>query len=265
MPRDQVLKRTFEIADDGMQGAVGYFYYVNACQHLAKEGRIIDYLPKVPVPKNGSIEVRFSMQMFHQWLRNYDPWDLVQVMNSVFMNYHIRTCLLGIISIFDAYLADSIDRLIQKSKISPSVGTNSYYKKRLEWAFQIILNSKYGNSEMQNRRPNLCLDIDHARRIRNLWMHNNGCFDRLYGEKGIIIPNYKPIIVPEYKRFKKSPNSKIPFPVNVKLFETLSRSHIEALHHIHNMLQVQYFSQKQCYDYKREKKKIEWSRVFFGV
>ena len=112
MPRDQVLKRTFEIADDGMQGAVGYFYYVNACQHLAKEERIIDYLPKVPVPKNGSIEVRFSMQMFHQWLRNYDPWNLVQVMNSVFMNYHIRTCLLGIISIFDAYLADSIDRLI---------------------------------------------------------------------------------------------------------------------------------------------------------
>ena len=37
MPRDQVLKKVFEIADDGMQGAVGYFYYVAACQHLSKE------------------------------------------------------------------------------------------------------------------------------------------------------------------------------------------------------------------------------------
>jgi hypothetical protein len=264
MPRDQVLKKVFEVADDGMQGVVGYFFYVAICQHLAKEQIIIDYLPKVPVPKNDSIEIRFGMQMFHQWIRYYDPEDLVQTMRSVFTPYHIRTCLVGIISIFEAYLADSIDRLIGKGKISSSTRARSY-KGRLEWAFQIILNSKYGNAAMQNRRANLCLDIDHARRIRNLWMHNNGNFNRRYEDDAIMIPNHNPIIVPEYQRFKNSQNSKVPFPVDTDLFDTISRSHIESLHHIHNMLQVQYFAQKREYVYMREKKKIEWGRVFLGI
>ena len=256
------MKKAFEVADDGMQGAVGYFYYVAASQHIAKEEVIIDYLPKIAVPKNGSFEIQFSMQMFHEWVRYYDPGELVRTMRSVFTPYHIRTCLLGIVSIFEAYLSNSIDRLVRKGKMSTIADT---YKKRLEWAFPIVLNSTYGSTPMQNRRPNLCLDIDHARRIRNLWMHNNGNFTRRYKDDAIKIPNHKPIVVPEYQRFIKLPKSKVPFPVDVALFDTISRSHIEALHHIHNMLQVRFFAQKQWYGYNREKKGIQWSRVLFGV
>lgn len=262
MPRDQILKKTFEVADDGMQGVVGYFYYVAASQHIANDQIITDYLPKVAVPKNGSLEIQFIMHMFHEWGRYYDPGELIRTMGSVFTPYHIRTCILGIVSIFEAYLSNSIDRLVLKGKIKEIADS---YKKRLDWAFSIALNSTYGNAPMQNRLPQLCLDIDHARRIRNLWMHNNGNFTRRYKRDAIKILKHNPIIVPEYQRFIRSPKSKVPFPVDITLFETVSRSHIEALHHIHNMLQVRFFGQKQWYGYKRAKKRIEWGRVLFGV
>lgn len=262
MPRDQILKKAFEIADDGIQSVIGYYHYVIASQYLAKEQVIIDYLPKNIVFQNNSFQTHFTIKMFHEWVRYYDPRDLVKTMRSVFTPYHIRTCLLGIVSIFEAFLSNSIDRLITRGKIT---ARPNGYKKRLEWAFQFVLNSNYGNCEMQNRCPILCLDIDHARRIRNLWMHNNGNFNRLYRTDVIMIPNHNPLIVPEYERYKKSPKSKIAFPVNVALFDSISRSHIEALHHIHNMLQTQFFGQKQWYGYKRERKRIEWEKLFFGV
>ncbi len=254
MPRDQKLKRAFEVADDGMQGVIGYFYYVCAAQYIAKEQIIVDYLPHGGVLENGSFKRQFCMKMFHEWIRFYDPVELVSTMRAVFTPYHIRTCMLGIVSIFEAYLSNSIDRLVGTKKVSVIKGG---YKKRLEWVFPFILTSKYGNKSMQDRRPNLCLDIDHARRIRNLWMHNNGNFTILYKKDSIKIDNHEPIIVPEFNKFTKSKKSKIPFPVNISLFETISRSHIEALHHIHNMLQVKYFGQKRWYDYKQEKKGIE--------
>jgi len=262
MPRDQILKKNFEVADDGMQGVVGYFYYVAASQHIANDKIIMDYLPKVAVPKNGSYEIQYIMHMFHEWGRYYDPGELIRTMASVFTPYHIRTCILGIVSIFEAYLSNSIERLVHKGKINAIGGG---YKKRLDWAFSIVLNSAYGNTAMQNRLPQLCLDIDHARRIRNLWMHNNGNFNRRYKVDALKILNYDPVIVPEYQRFIKSPKNKVPFPVDKDLFETISRSHIEALHHIFNMLQVNYFGQKLWYGYTRLKKQIEWDRVFFGV
>ena len=31
MPGDKEIKRAFEIADDGMQGVIGYFHYVKTC------------------------------------------------------------------------------------------------------------------------------------------------------------------------------------------------------------------------------------------
>ena len=96
-------------------------------------------------------------------------------------------------------------------------------------------------------------------------MHNNGNFNRRYKNDAIKILNYKPVIVPEYQQFIRSPKSKVPFPVDNALFDTISRSHIEALHHIHNMLQVQFFGQKQWYGYTRLKKQIKWDRVLFGV
>jgi hypothetical protein len=262
MPRDPRIKRIFEVADDGMQGIVGYFHYVSAAQHIASDQIILEYLPKVAVPKDGAFEIQHRMKMFHEWDRYYNPVELVQTMSSVFTPYHIRTCILGIVSIFEAFLSGSIDCLVSLGKQKKVKGG---YKKRLEWVFQIVRKSSYGNASMQNRIPQLCLDIDHARRIRNLWMHNNGNFNREYKKSAIDVPEQEPIIVPEYQKFIKKPASKVPFPVDKNLFKTISKSHIEALHHIHNMMQKHYFGQKQWYGYTTENKKIEWNRVMFGV
>jgi hypothetical protein len=45
MPRDEETKRAFEIADDGMQGVIGYFLFVSACQDLATESEVIKSFP----------------------------------------------------------------------------------------------------------------------------------------------------------------------------------------------------------------------------
>ena len=172
MPRDHKIKRAFEIADDGMQGVLGYYHYVLACEHVANKNIVIDYLPHIPAlnPKDR----KYVLPMTHDWVRHYHPVDLVQSMRGVFSAYHSRVSVISIISIFEACLAAFVQRLVDRGKISdPGYQT---YKGRLRWAFSIVLNSTYGDEPMQNRRPDLCLDIDHARRIRNLWMHNNGNF-----------------------------------------------------------------------------------------
>ncbi len=246
-----------------MQGAVGYFYYVVAAQGLAKEERIIDYLPKgLAKQSDGTHKPAFVMNMFHQWVRFYNPLELIQTMHSVFIPYHIRTCLLGIVSIFEGYLRNTTDRLVKKGLIPRLPDT---YKQRLKWAIDIVLTSNYGDSEMQKRCPKLCLDLDHARRIRNLWMHNNGNFNKRYKRDALAIAGHDAIVVPAFLKFKKSPKSKIAFPIEMALFETISCSHIEALHHINHMLQTQHFGQKRSYGYARENKKIEWERLLTGV
>jgi len=43
MPRDPIIRQAFEIADDGMQAVIGYYFYVAACQYLAKPQAVWDY------------------------------------------------------------------------------------------------------------------------------------------------------------------------------------------------------------------------------
>lgn len=262
MPRDQVIKRAFEIADDGMQGAVGYFHYVQAACRVANPSIVADYLPRRIVDKAGALEIQPVMQMFHEWNRFYDPNDLIKTMGTVFTPYHVRTCTLGIVSIFEAFLSQCNDRLVAKGH-TPPVAYG--YKSLLRWAFPLVLASTYGTQDMLARRPELCLHIDHARRVRNLWMHSGGNFNRRYKTDAIKVPKAKPIVVPEYSQFGKAPRKKVPFPVDVPFFEMASRSHIEALHHIHDRIQVTFFGQKRAYGYKTARKRLKWDRVMFGV
>lgn len=247
---DVKIKTAFEIADDGMQGVIGYFYYVVACQKLAKQNEIIKELP------NSAIQITY------EWRRYYDPQELCQVMQDVFLPYHARIALISLISIFEGALKNFIARLVETHKNFKQPRNN--YKARLEWAFGIVQQSTYGTNTMKNRIPNLCLDIDHARRIRNLWMHNNGLFDEDYG-KGIPINGRKPIIDPEYNEFLKNKNNPIPFILNPDAFERFSLSHIELLHHLHDTIQRKYFGQKKSYGYKAAAKRIEWQRLLVGT
>ncbi len=244
MPRDKKIKKIFEIADDGIQGVVGYFFYVLACKNAVNANSLLSKLPDKVIP------------ITHEWSRYYNPHDLIDIMNSLFNPYHARICLISTISIFEGALKNFIERLLDANKIKQS--PKNSYKKKLEWIFREVLKSNYGTATMIARIPELCLHIDHARRIRNLWMHNNGLFDEHYKKDGILLPKYSPIIDVSYKNKK-------PVIIKPEWFLAMCHSHIELLHQIHYQLQKKYFGQKKSYSYKELKKRIEWHRLLTGV
>src|ERR1051326_951592 len=165
MPRDPYIRKAFEVADDSMQGAIGYFIYGGACKQSAPIQAVLAALPP-------------HMQITHDWGRNYIPSDLCQTMEECFEPYHARVSLIAIIGAFEGALLSFARRIAAVSKNFNL--PRGKYKKHLEWAFSVAQQSSYGDQQMQARIPDLCLDVDNARRIRNLWMHNNGLFDSVY-------------------------------------------------------------------------------------
>ncbi|MDY6854179.1 MAG: hypothetical protein SWO11_05660 [Thermodesulfobacteriota bacterium] len=60
MPRDKKIRKSFEIAYDGLQGTIGYFFYVTACKGSAKHNEISKRLPPNAIP------------VTHEWVRYYN-------------------------------------------------------------------------------------------------------------------------------------------------------------------------------------------------
>lgn len=247
MPRDKVIRKSFEIADDGMQGVIAYCLYGLACKQSASEDKILVNLPEK------------AIQITHDWVRFYTPTNLIQAMNDYFEPYHARVSLISIISIFEGALANFIDRLVVTKKMVKPRKSN--YKARLEWAFDMSLQSKYANV---SRIPYLCLDIDHARRIRNLWMHNNGLFDKGY-EDCISVSGHTPIIDPSYLEYKNGRKKKVPVILKTDGFLKMGLSHIELLHQLHHSIQKTHFGQIRSYSYVAARKRIEWHRLLIGI
>jgi len=192
MPRDKEIRRSFEIADDGMQGIVGYFYYVVACKDSATPKDISTRIP------------RNQIQVTFEWARFYNPQDLIKTMGSCFGLYHSRICLVSLISVFESALKGFIERLNNLGHISNTKKRQlQHYKKKLEWVFDKVAGSTYGTNTMQERIPDLCLLVDHARRIRNLWMHNNGLLNEKYGSDCLSISGKQPIVVSAYQEYKR--------------------------------------------------------------
>lgn len=185
MSYDSKIREYFEIADDGMQGVIGYYLYIEASQRISNKDEIIDQLP----PE--SIDITFH------WIRYYDPKILCDVMEPIFPYYHSRIGVINLISIFEGALGNFMHRLLETGKIT---AIKRGYKERLKWAFGVVENSTMGNQETLNRIPDICLHVDHARRIRNLWMHNNGLIDEYYGDNrnGIEVQGKPPIIDESY-------------------------------------------------------------------
>ena len=249
MPRDRKIKRTFEIADDGIQGVFGYFLYAFACQSSTTFDGIVSKLPAKQIP------------IMHEWDRLYCPQDLAKAMGRMFTPYHARVTLIAIIGMFEAGLRNFIERLIEAGKINRCPGRN--YKNRLEWAFSIAARSDYGTNEMHRRIPNICLDVDHARRLRNLWIHNNGLFDDGYADC-IVIRNKNPILKPDFLKYQRDKRKKIPALLTETEFFSMYKSHVELLHHLHDRIQRDHFGQKQAYGYHGLKKRLEWERLLIG-
>lgn len=253
MSRDERIKNIFEVADDGMQGVLGYYYYVKACQETSERDEVINNLPSFP------------MRITHQWGRFYDARELCQAMEPTFLPYHARVAVISIISIFEDALDRFIVRLEETGKI-PST-SRRFYKTKLNWAFGTALQSTMGSEKEIKRIPFLCADVDHARRIRNLWMHNNGFLDERYATDVIEIKGQDPIIVDEYKEFLADKTKSVPFILNPDAFEnSIALSHIELLHHLHHTIQRVHYGEAVPYrGYVKEGKKIEWHRYFIGV
>lgn len=263
--RDTEIKAAFRIADDAMQSAIGYFEYVMACRYVANPKIVGHYLPVRLIgdpPQPG-----YGIRITRNWVRRYDPEDLVNSMDDeVFLSYLARTTIITIISFFEGCLSVFAARLKQKGKPYPSKdpGRDSY-KARLTWAFSMMQKSIYGNEEMRSGIPDLCLNVDHARRIRNLWVHNRGNFNERYATDTIPIPGREPTIHPDYKRLDENPQQAIPFALTPELFsEELSWPHIEMLHHLHDTIQRQYFGVKRAYGYGLHKQPIDWRKLQSG-
>lgn len=138
------------------------------------------------------------------------------------------------------------------------------HKKKLEWAFDIVLESLDAPDDEPDGVVRLCLDVDHARRIRNLWMHNNGLFDDDYEGGAIRIRGCKPIIDPSFRTFREG-EKRVPVVLEPEAFLRLSQSHIRLLHHIHNTIQRVHCGHREPYNYRNEGKRIEWRRLLLGT
>lgn len=252
MPRDKGIKKSFEIADDGMQGVIGYFFYVIACQKSAESSEISKLLPPNSIP------------VTLEWARYYNQKQFLKIMNSCFELYHARICLISSISVFESALKDFIKRLNTTGHISNNkLRQLKNYKQKLVWAFDIVSGSTYGTTSMKERVPELCLQVDHARRIRNLWMHNNGLINEKYSNDCITITGKSSIVADAYKLYKKS-KKKIPIALKPESFINICCAHVELLHQLHYNIQKIFFNQKRAYSYKASRKIIEWQRLLIG-
>jgi len=207
--------------------------------------------------------MEFVIQTTHDWIRFYNPLELINSISQVFLSYHAKTTVISMVSIFEGCLSNFEKRLVKLGKMKPI--KRKSYKHRLQWAFEIVLKSEYGNLAMIKRLPDLCLDVDHGRRIRNLWMHNRGNYDKLYETDTIPVPGLGPIMEQDYFRFRKNPKKETPFNLSVELFQRLLLSHIEMLHHLHNMIQKNFFGQRRWYNYRAVRKGIDWKRLLLGT
>jgi hypothetical protein len=249
MPRNQEIQRAFEVADDAMQGVVGYWLYGNACRQAADDIAIQAFLPA-------------KFPMTHRWYRNYDQSDLTSAMNELYGPYHSRVALISIIGVFEAAIKGFMGRLKATGKLGKSVPRHSY-KAKLTWVFEVALQSEHGSQEVISRIPDQCLGIDHARRIRNLWMHNNGLFNKQYEKDGIPVAGRGPIIDPSYELSQQG-RKRVPVVLKPSRFLDMSKSHIDVLHHTHNVIQRIHYGHSKPYDYREAGKRIEWYRLLIG-
>lgn len=251
MPKNIDIQRIFEIADDSLQGLLGYYMYVTSAGGCAEKNCILSKLPKDRIP------------ITHAWDRFYIPNELVTVMEKVFVHYQTRVCLVAMVNIFEVATRSFIDCL-QHAGHSQTIPANpKHYKNRLEWVFEKVATSTIPDRTIQARITYLCLDVDHARRLRNISVHNNGLFDDEYA-KGVEVDGQKPLIHPNYVHYIKDKSKPVPMILHPTDYVQLSKSHIELLHVLHYEIQRQDFGDNTGYSYRDENKAIQWQRLLLG-
>jgi hypothetical protein len=134
----------------------------------------------------------------------------------------------------------------------------------IKWAYDQLSPCDIGDKEAVKRLPITIGLIDEARRTRNLIIHNQGLFEDSYEKQAI---HYKDIVVqmhPLYAFYKADPQKPFPVMVETEYFLICSKAHLEVLHLLHNNIQKKYFGCETAYDYRTERKLIEWNKVLFS-
>jgi hypothetical protein len=252
MARNVDIERAFLIADDAMQGLWGLQTYIRAAIVVAETNQLGQTLPPV----------RFKLT--HEWKRHYDPQELILEMEKVGEYVISRMCLLNLVAVFEAAVKQFHQRLLDlhhAKKLSNSNYLN--YLTFLKWAFETVRNDPVGSKAAIDRLPETCGDVDNARRLRNIIVHNNGRYEVSYSAQakafdgGWVKTMYE-------TGFEDAIQHEKPLLLSRDRFEHFSHSHVELLHILHNTIQRKFFGHDDGYNYAEESKKVEWHRVLSG-
>ncbi len=259
MTRDPDIQKIFEIADDSLQGVLGYNLYIMALQKTANPSLIMKYLPNsVDDTKQPAIPLTFS------WIRYYRKEELLEAFKEpVFEFFQSRITLLAMVSVFEVALGNFIATLNEKGHTQLMSPSDPAYKK-LKWAYASSINCDIGDKKAIVRLSLTYSIIDNARRLRNLIVHNQGIFDESYKTQAIEFEDSKIEFHNLYEVYENNRNDKIPVILNGGDVIRFSQAHIEVLHILHNYLQKEYFGFPRPYNYSRENKPIKWDKVLWG-
>jgi hypothetical protein len=246
MARDSEVEAIFTTADDAMQGLWALHRYLKAATDTTDEQSVVARLPEK------------AFQLTHEWLRSYDPKELVRAIRDTGIDFLLSwSSLVSLVVISEAAL-DGMNARLAKLGHSKTEGGN---KRLLQWAFGLLRGSASGSENMLRRLPETCGDLDNARRLRNCIVHNSGTYSDLYSRDAI---DDGWVVV--QKEYDTSPaaTGRGAIQITTSRYEHFSRSHIEFLHILHNTIQSKYFEHHDGYNYADEDKRIEWHRVLTG-
>lgn len=255
MKQDSDIKGVFEIADDSLQGVLGYHFYVIAIQKsIDSAEKIKTYLPDNAIPHTFS------------WDRRYQKQELIDKLRPIFELYQSRISLITMVSFFEVALENFVHQLNKKGHEQMLDGKklkteNASYKTYLKWAYSIC---DFGDHEAIRRLPKTFGKIDNARRLRNLVVHSHGLFDSHYGDDAINDGSIELELHPDYEQFKNNQQCQIPLRLVTEDIIDFSRAHVEILHALHSSIQKKFFGCLEPYGYLQEGKDIEWDKILWG-
>lgn len=251
MHRDPDIQRAFETADDSLHGIIGYHMYVTAMQKAVVREKMLEFLPE------RSFQTTFS------WARNYQKQNVIGAFEPPILElYQGKILLVALTSVFEAVLDDFIQQLQERGFLK-ALHDNSY-KAHIEWAYEQALKAEIGDKAAIERLPKTFGIIDNARRLRNLFVHNHGLFNRKYERSAIRKSGMVVDIHPFYEEFRKNTKKKVPVIVDWKYLQRFILAHIEVLHILHNQIQKKYFEVSKGYSYAREGKPIVYEKALWG-
>jgi hypothetical protein len=257
--RNPEIQKIFEITDDALQGLIGFHLFVDAAVSSSPDELIRNILPTDRI------------LITPDWVRFYDREELLLFMRRYFTPIFFRNLFVSLVGYFDAATEDFLEYLRIREISCDHNHKERGYQRRLEWVFRRVKDSKFGTQEMINEIPNLCLNADHSRRLRNIIVHNQGCINKqykdVYSDVGQILgrDELKPIFDLAIENYNEDKLERIPVIVTYNQYCLSLIQHIRLLHFLHNEIQFQYFDCCDGYEYRKEHKKIEWHRVFFGA